>query len=275
VLVLVDQASTWANSLAKDITDKSAAHGIVLDNWWTPHLRDMSKLNATKQDLAAAAKHARDKGYKVILLAMSKYVDLAVKALYDEGVYGEGIVLIGSTESYFIKNDAALVGPERDALDSSISLTESGIDRSLAHSIASMTAWPEGKRKFLANAHMSDAAYSMDALQLFAHAIDATISRDKSPLVPAELMSSLRTTTVKGLTGDVKIETGWNNIRSRSFTIKQARVLPFLQAVEESPNTVVNVALTEADCRAAAVRQGLIAGRVGWAFAGKWVRHKR
>ena len=275
VLVLVDQASTWANSLAKDITDKSAAHGIVLDNWWTPHLRDMSKLNATKQDLAAAAKHARDKGYKVILLAMSKYVDLAVKALYDEGVYGEGIVFIGSADTYFLLCDAALVGPERVVLDSSMVLVESGVDRSLAHSISTMAAWPEGKRKFLANAHMLNAAYSMDALQLFAHAIDATISRDRSPLVPADLMSSLRTTTVKGLTGDVKIETGWNNIRSRSFTIKQARVLQGLQAIEENPDTVSSVALTEADCRAAAVRQGLIAGGVGWAFAGNWVRHKR
>ena len=113
VLVLVDQASVWASSLAKDITDKSAAHGIVLDSWWTPHLRDMSKLNATKLDLEAAAKRAKDKGYKVILLAMSVHVNLAVKALYDEGMYGEGIVIIGSTESYFIKNDAALVGPER------------------------------------------------------------------------------------------------------------------------------------------------------------------
>ena len=80
---------------------------------------------------------------------------------------------------------------------------------------------------------------------------------------------------MKGLTGDVKIETGWNNIRSRSFTIKQARVLQGLQAIEENPDTVSSVALTEADCRAAAVRQGLIAGGVGWAFAGNWVRHKR
>jgi ABC-type branched-subunit amino acid transport system substrate-binding protein len=274
VLVLVDQASTWANSLAKGITDKSAAHGIVLESWWTPHLRDMSKLNATKLDLAAAAKHAKDKGFKVILLAMSNFVELAVRALYDEGMYGEGIVLIGSSNSYFRYTDAAFVGPERVVLDSSMVLVESGVDLSLQHSIASMAEWPEGKGAFLADTKLLNAAYSMDALQLFAHAIDATLHRAKSPLNSTELMLSLRTTTVKGLTGDVKIETGWNNIRARAFTIKQARVLPGLQNLE-SPGIAINkrtVALTNKHCKAAAGRQGLSKGGGGWAFAGKYTQ---
>ena len=215
MFVMVDQNSSWASSLAKDITDKGKTFGIEMDNWWTPNLRNMSKVNATKANLAAAAKHARDSGFKVIVLAMSKYVELAVRALYDEGLYGKGIVIIGSAQSYFARNDAEFVGAERNVLDSSMVLAESGIDRTLKHSIAAMAEWPGGKGTFLTNANMLNGAYALDGLQLFAYSIAATINRGNSPLIAAELMSSLRTTTVSGLTGRVNIETGWNNIRSR------------------------------------------------------------
>ena len=225
MFMIVDQASTWANSLAKSITDKSSNYGIVLENWWTPHLRNMSKLNATRLDLLEAAKLARSKGYKVIVLSMSKYVELAVRALYDEGLYGEGIVIIGSVDSFFVRTKAAFSGPERTVLDASMALVESGVDRGVKHSIETMAAWPEGADSFLTSAHMSRTAYAIDGLQLLAHAIDATISRDKSPFIASEIMSSLRTTAVQGLTGEVKIETNWNNIRSRSYTITMSRVL--------------------------------------------------
>ena len=215
MFMMVDQNSQWATSLAKDITDKGETFGIKMDNWWTPNLRDMAKVNVTKANLAAAAKHARANGFKVIVLAMSKYVELAVRALYDEGLYGKGIVIIGSAQSYFARNEAAFVGAERNVLDSSMVLTESGIDRTLEHSIATMAEWPGGKGTFLTNANMLNGAYALDGLQLFAYSIDATISRGKSPLIAAELMSSLRITTVSGLTGRFKIDRNWNNIRSR------------------------------------------------------------
>ena len=73
-------------------------------------------------DLAAAAKSASDGGYKVILLAMSANVELAVRALYDEGLYGEGIAIIGSVDSYFQRTKTAFVGPERIVLDASMAL---------------------------------------------------------------------------------------------------------------------------------------------------------
>ena len=93
---IVDEASTWSRSLAKGITDESAAHGIKVESWSTPHLRDMGRLNATQADLAAAAKHARASGFKVIMLAMSTYVELAVRALLDEGLFGKGFVIISA-----------------------------------------------------------------------------------------------------------------------------------------------------------------------------------
>ena len=166
-------------------------------------------------DLAAAAKSASDGGYKVILLAMSANVELAVRALYDEGLYGEGIAIIGSVDSYFQRTKTAFVGPERTVLDASMALVESGIDRTLQHSVETMAEWPEGEASFLTDLALQRVAYALDGLKLLAHAIDATIRRDKSPLVAAELMSSLRTTEVHGLTGEIKIATDWNNIRSR------------------------------------------------------------
>ena len=96
VFQLVDGSSTWSRSLAKGITDESAAHGIKVESWSTPHLRDMGRLNATQADLAAAAKHARASGFKVILLAMSIYVELAIRALLDEGLFGKGFVIISA-----------------------------------------------------------------------------------------------------------------------------------------------------------------------------------
>ena len=93
---IVDEASTWSRSLAKGITDESAAHGIKVESWSTPHLRDMGRLNATQADLAAAAKHARASGFKVILLTMSTKVELAVRALLDEGLFGEGFIIMGA-----------------------------------------------------------------------------------------------------------------------------------------------------------------------------------
>ena len=56
----------------------------------------MGRLNATQADLAAAAKHARASGFKVILLTMSTYVELAVRALLDEGLFGEGFIIMGA-----------------------------------------------------------------------------------------------------------------------------------------------------------------------------------
>ena len=190
-------------------------------------------------DLAAAAKSASDGGYKVILLAMSTNVEFAVRALYDEGLYGEGIVIIGSVDSYFQRTKTAFVGPERIVLDASMALAESGIDRTLQHSVETMAEWPEGEASFLTDAALSRVAYALDGLKLLAHAIDATISRSKSPLVAAELMSSLRTTGVHGLTGEVKIAQDWNNIRSRSFTIAMSRVLD----ANEIHKTPANIAM--------------------------------
>jgi len=217
VFMVVDQASTWANSLAAGITDMSAKHGITLDSWWTPHLRDMSKLNATKKDLAAAAKHARALDYKVIVLAMSVNVEFAVRALLDAETFGQGVVILGLVDSYFTRTKNAFEGADRIVLDSSMVLVESGIDRESAHSIETMAEWPE--TTFLSNAAMRRTVYTLDGLRLFAYAIDATINRDQSPLVASELMSSLRTTSVQGLTGEVKIATNWNNIRSRCVCV--------------------------------------------------------
>lgn len=63
VFMIVDNASTWAASLAKEITDKSRVHNIEVENWKTPHLRDMRRLNETRLDLLAAAEYAKAKEY--------------------------------------------------------------------------------------------------------------------------------------------------------------------------------------------------------------------
>jgi hypothetical protein len=134
---------------------------------------------------------------------------------------------MGVWAGYFDAADAEFVGADRVVLDASIVLVPSGMDRSLGHSKATMAAWPEGgEASFLTDSVvMSRTAYTLDALQLFARSIDAMISRDKSPLIAADLMSSLRTTSVQGLTGNFKIEADWNNIRSRGYTINQIRIL--------------------------------------------------
>ena len=224
LFMIVDEAYVWAKSLAKGMTDKAKVHGIELNSWFTPHLRDASKLNATKADLAAAATYARAKGFKVIVLAMSTYIQYALRALLEEGLYGEGVVIMAVSNS-FLTHTKTFVGADRVVLDASMVLDPSGMDRSLKQSKATMAAWPGGAAAFLTeDATMARTAYTLDALKLFAHSIAATINRDKSPLIAAELMTSLRTTGVQGLTGDVKIESNWNNIRSRGYTIKQLRV---------------------------------------------------
>jgi ABC-type branched-subunit amino acid transport system substrate-binding protein len=63
VFMIVDNASTWAASLANEITDKSSAHNIEVEQWKTPHLRDMRRLNETQLDLLAAAEYAMAKEY--------------------------------------------------------------------------------------------------------------------------------------------------------------------------------------------------------------------
>ena len=229
VNLLQDGASTFSRGLAKDIT---TAADITIDKHVTPHLQNMSRLKATKADLAAAAKYARGNGYKVIVLAFRSYVELAVHALYDEGLYGDGIVIMGTTGSFFRSTRASFVGQNRIVLDASVMIARNGVDRSHKSSIAIMSQWPEGQAAFLAN--MNLAAYALDALNLLVHAIDSTIKNNKSPLNRTDLMSSLRTTSVQGLTGELKVATGWNNIRSRRFAIEMARVL-------HSPDTIGTV----------------------------------
>ena len=233
--MMVDEASTWASSLAKEIVSKSADHEIKFESWYAPHLQDITRLNATKADLAAGAKYARAQGFKVIMLAMSVHVELAVRALFDEGVYGKGIVIIGFAEGFFSRTEAAFVGSERIVLDASMGLVERGIDRRSAHAIAMMNEWQVGEgggSAFLATTHT---AYAIDSLQLICSAIAATIKRRVSPLDASELMTSLRTTSVQGLTGTIKIATGSNNIHSQSFTITMFRVLHEDVVVDNAP----------------------------------------